>query len=149
MWSDPSLVATARWFLEALSLAALLLPALYVAQQWSELPARVPSHFDWRGRPDRWAGRWILLVMLGVSTALYAGMSVGGHTWRLISGDVETRMREALVMGFVKLGALLLSGLMVITMVRVAQGRASRFHVLAAAALAALMIVPAVLLDRG
>ena len=148
MWSDPSLVATARWFLEALSLAALLLPALYVAPQWSELPARVPSHFDWRGRPDCWAGRWILLVMLGVSAALYAGMSVGGHTWRLISGDVETRMREALVMGFVKLGALLLSGYTVITMVRVAQGRASRFQVLAAAALAALMIVPAVLLDR-
>jgi hypothetical protein len=149
MLSDPSLVAMLRWVLEGLSLAALLAVCFYVLQQWSEIPARVPSHFDWRGRPDSWSGRWILFLMLAVLAALYVGMSVAGGTLQLIEGDVETNMREALTLGFTKLGAVLLTGYAIVTMVRVARGQAEKLQVLLIVVFAAAMSLPAILLSKS
>lgn len=149
MLSDPSLVAMVRWLLEGLSLAVLLAVGFFVVQQWSEIPARVPSHFDWRGRPDRWSRRWILFVMLAVVAAVYVGMSVTGGTLQLIEGRIEVNMREALTLAFVKLGSVLLPGYGIVTMVRVARGQAEKLRILVIVLLAVAIILPSILLSKS
>jgi uncharacterized membrane protein len=149
MLSDPGLVAAVRWGLEALALAVQVGVILYLVYQWGAVPQRVPSHFDWRGRPDAWAGRWVLWLMVGVMVSMYVAMSQAGGTLRLIEGDVETRMRESLVMGFVKLGTVAALGCAIVTMVRVAQGVAQRLRIVAILLIVAATIAPAMLLGRN
>ena len=149
MWSDPELVAMGRWVLEALSLAVMLATCFYVMRQWGELPARVPAHFDFRGRPDRWTGRWVLLFMLGVMAAMFVALSVNGGTLLLLEDRIEERVRESFIMTWVKLHTLIILGFALWTMIRVARGRAQRFQVRVVVLIASLMILPLYLFDRG
>lgn len=149
MLSDPGLVAAVRWGLEALALAVQVGVILYLVYQWGAVPQRVPSHFDWRGRPDAWAGRWVLWLMVGVMVSIYVAMSQAGGTLRLIEGDVETRMRESLVMGLVKLGTVATLGCAIVTVVRVAQGVAQRLQIVAILLIVAATIAPAMLMGRN
>lgn len=149
MWSDPELVAMGRWALEALSAAVLLATCFYVMRHWGELPARVPAHFDFRGRPDRWTGRWVLLLMLGVMAATLVMLSWNGGTLLLLEGRIEVRVRESFIMTWVKLHTLIILGFALWTMIRVARGQAQRFHVWVVALIAGFMILPLYLFDRG
>jgi uncharacterized membrane protein len=47
-----------------LMVVGLLIPAFY----YSELPPRIPIHFNWQGRPDWWVGKvWVwMLPCVGV-----------------------------------------------------------------------------------
>jgi hypothetical protein len=148
MLSDPGLVAALRWGLEALALAVQVAAVLYLVQQWGEVPGRVPSHFDWRGRPDAWAGRWVLWLMVGVMVLIYVGLSATGGTLRLVEGDVETRMRESLVMAFTKSGTVAVLGYAIVTMVRVARGAAQRLQIFVILLIVVGTILPAMLLGR-
>lgn len=149
MLSDPGLVAVLRWGLEALALAVQVGVVLYLVQQWGEVPGRVPSHFDWRGCPDAWAGRWVLWLMVGVMVLIYVGMSATGGTARLIEGDVETRMRESLVMAFTKSGTVAVLGYAIVTMVRVARGAAQRLQIVVILLIVVGTILPAMWLGRN
>lgn len=149
MLSDPELVAAVRWGLEALALAVQVGVILYLVYQWGAVPQRVPSHFDWRGRPDAWAGRWVLWLMAGVMVSIYVAMSATSGTLRLIEGDVEPRMRESLVMAFVKLGTVATLGYAIVTMVRVARGAAQRLQIVVILLTVAGTIAPAMLLGRN
>jgi len=48
--------------------------ALYVALRWTELPARIPVHFDIDGEADRWAdkGPLVALLLIGLPLAMTA-----------------------------------------------------------------------------
>lgn len=54
----------------------VLLAALFAGSAWAypRLPARIPMHFDFAGRPDRWEARspisWFLLPAIGLVLAL-------------------------------------------------------------------------------
>jgi hypothetical protein len=122
---------------------------VYLMHQWEDVPGRVPSHFDWRGRPDAWAGRWVLWLMTGVMVLVYLGMSATGGTLRLIEGDAGTRMIESLVMGFVKLGTVGTLGYAIVTMVRVARGAAQRLQIVVILLIVAVTILPPLLLGRN
>lgn len=62
-----------RFFLLGLILVSLV----EAARQWSAAPARVPSHFDFAGRPNAWASRdELFLIQVGV-TLLVAALFVG------------------------------------------------------------------------
>ena len=60
---------------EAVALALLVAMFLVVSLNWSELPERMPSHYNAAGEPDRWGskdGVWILPV---VGAGLYLLMT--------------------------------------------------------------------------
>jgi hypothetical protein len=140
--SDPALAAFLRWCAEAFSLAVLVGAAFFILRQWGEIPARVPAHFDLRGEPDRWSGRWILLFLMGVMAVMYVGMSAGGGTLGLIEGRQEGPVRQAVVLTWVKLNVMLTFGYTLWSMVRVARGEARRMNVRIIVALAVVMILP-------
>ena len=56
-----------------LVLAAALLPSAYQLAEWANLPAVVPTHFDFRGQADGFTSRdrlWLLTLALPVGVAL-------------------------------------------------------------------------------
>jgi len=51
----------------------MLLPFVYLSTIWTELPARIPTHFDLGGNPNGWSdknGLIYLLASLGIGTYL-------------------------------------------------------------------------------
>jgi hypothetical protein len=142
MWSDPDVVAMVRWCAEAVSLFLLLGTAFLLLRHWSGLPVRVPAHFDFRGLPDRWSGRWILWVLLGVMGALFVGMSVSADTLGLLEGRAPASARQAVNLTWVKMNTLAMLAYAMWTMVRVARGTIARMNVRLIVMLAAIMILP-------
>ncbi len=135
-----------RWGAEAVSLGLLLGTALLILRQWGELPARVPAHFDFRGMPDRWSGRWILWLMLGVMAVTYVGMSASGGTPGLLEGRAPASARQAVVLAWVKMNVLATLAYAMWSMVRVARGRMPRLNVRLIVVLACVMILPVYLI---
>lgn len=64
------------WLLEGVaavaSLATIALPALF----WTDLPSRVPIHFNVSGQPDGWGGRATLLVLPAIGVLAFCGLTV-------------------------------------------------------------------------
>jgi hypothetical protein len=61
---------------EIIAAIALIAMAAYMAAIWTKLPAQIPGHFNIMGQPDRWDGRNSICLILGIVSALYAGISV-------------------------------------------------------------------------
>ena len=57
----------------ALALAATI---AFLALSWTRLPATLPTHFDFAGRPNAWGPKASLLFLPSVALALYTGLSV-------------------------------------------------------------------------
>lgn len=55
---------------------ALLLAILYIALNWSSLPAEVPAHFNGAGDVDRWGSKFELLILPAIGVGLFAMMHV-------------------------------------------------------------------------
>lgn len=62
--------------LEFLGAMGLLFMFAMVAQYWSNLPERIPSHFGISGLPDAWSGKGTLLILPVLSVVLYGGLTV-------------------------------------------------------------------------
>ncbi|GAB3579052.1 SdpI family protein [Hymenobacter daeguensis] len=59
---------------QLLTLAAVLLPTLYLAYVWPQLPAQIPTHFGTDGQPNGYTDRanmWLLTLGLPLGTALF------------------------------------------------------------------------------
>ena len=54
-----------RYFKESVLWALIILPYIYLATIWNELPAQVPTHFNMAGNPDDWSGKTTLLFLPG------------------------------------------------------------------------------------
>jgi uncharacterized membrane protein len=61
---------------DLLNLALLALMGTTVYSAYPKLAARVPMHFDFAGRPDRWSGRTGLLVLLALAAVMTAALYV-------------------------------------------------------------------------
>lgn len=61
---------------DLLNLALLVLMGTTVFTAYPKLAARIPMHFDFAGRPDRWSGRSGLIVLLASSAVMTAVMYV-------------------------------------------------------------------------
>ena len=46
----------------------ILVPFVYLALAWNELPERVPVHFNLEGQADGWAGKTALLGIVAITT---------------------------------------------------------------------------------
>jgi len=57
---------------EVVAAAALVCAWAVALSAWSDLPQRVPTHFDFSGRPDAWGSKGVFLVLPIVLLVLYA-----------------------------------------------------------------------------
>jgi len=56
----------------------LIIPYVYLAMVWSELPQTVPTHFDLRGNPNDWSDKSSLLILPGAIGLLVYGLMYFG-----------------------------------------------------------------------
>jgi len=68
-----------EWVIEGISIVALGFGFLTVLQAWPDLPARVPRHFDFVGKPDAWGSKTNLAVLPSVGVLLYLMLTVVGR----------------------------------------------------------------------
>ncbi|RED54942.1 DUF1648 domain-containing protein [Cohnella lupini] len=82
--------------LAILGLIALIGSFAYICTQWSGLPSTVPIHFDGKGNPDGWGGKWMLFILPVVSWLLYGGLSKLSHYPHLYNYPVPIKEENAL-----------------------------------------------------
>jgi hypothetical protein len=56
---------------------AILAPFVYLALNWTAMPAKVPSHFGINGQPDAWAPRWNLFLLPTCALVVVSMLSIG------------------------------------------------------------------------
>lgn len=56
---------------EAIFWILLLIPFIYIAYIWTQIPDRVPVHFDMHGTPDNWGGKFSIFLLPGVNIGMY------------------------------------------------------------------------------
>ncbi|WP_010283219.1 DUF1648 domain-containing protein [Bacillus timonensis] len=62
--------------LETLSIVILLGIYGYIIVNWSEIPDRVPTHFNFAGEPDSWGGKGSILILPIIATFLFKTMFI-------------------------------------------------------------------------
>jgi uncharacterized membrane protein len=62
--------------IETLSILFLVGVYVYIIISWSEIPGRVPTHFNIAGEPDSWGGKWSVLILPIVATFLFKTMFI-------------------------------------------------------------------------
>jgi len=61
-----------KYLKESILWAFIVLPYVYLAAIWNQLPAQVPTHFDFAGNVDTWSGKNTLLFLPGaLGIAIY------------------------------------------------------------------------------
>ena len=138
--------AALRWPLESAALCLLTGSLLMTLLNWNRLPERIPAHFGITGRPDRWGGRWHLLLLLAIGLGLYAVMSAQGATFDLLTGDASPLSRAEASLLLMKVAIQGVFALSLRGAIRVALGQAERLNIILVLAVAAAGIVPAMLL---
>lgn len=59
---------------ELILLIILVVPYVYLAMAWDELPQTVPTHFDLSGKPNDWSDKSALLILPGAMSLLVYGL---------------------------------------------------------------------------
>lgn len=63
-------------YCEVVAAIAVAFVFIYLTATWTTLPDKVPTHFNFAGTPDQWGSKYSLLLLLGVTFVLYAGLSI-------------------------------------------------------------------------
>ncbi len=89
-------------FLDLISAAVAVCFSLYLAAVWKTIPAMIPAHFNFAGRVDRWDSKNTLLLLHGITVALYVGLSVlqrfpnvCNYPFKLTPGNIRQQYRIA------------------------------------------------------
>ena len=61
---------------EIVAAAVLVMLFIYLVMTWTALPDKIPTHFNFSGKPDSWGNKHSLLPLLGLLAVLYVGMSI-------------------------------------------------------------------------
>lgn len=70
---------------------------LYFTQQWMTLPYEIPIHFNMKGEPDGWGGKWIVWIPLLIALILWIGLSIlekYPHTYNYLNLNVDNAERQ-------------------------------------------------------
>ncbi|WP_453990270.1 DUF1648 domain-containing protein [Bacillus nitroreducens] len=62
--------------LEILSILLLVGMYIFIIVNWSEIPNRVPTHFNIAGEPDSWGGKGSILILPIIATFLFKTMFI-------------------------------------------------------------------------
>jgi uncharacterized membrane protein len=73
------------WLLEIIALVALAAAFIIVAQQWTRLPAKIPTHFGASGKPNGWGGKSSLWFLLFIDAVTYTLLTAASKYQRLIN----------------------------------------------------------------
>ena len=76
----------------AIALAAVVSNVVLVAMRYSGLPERVPTHYGFFGRPDRWGSKaimWLFALMPVLTLLLMAGPMFGMLTTTHKESDID------------------------------------------------------------
>jgi uncharacterized membrane protein len=73
------------WVLEALAFAALAAILLVVAAYWTDIPARIPTHFGVSGNPDGWGKRNGILLLPLTAIGLFLLLTIVSRYQGLIN----------------------------------------------------------------
>ena len=79
MYERPHLRPQAKavdFILEAAGVLAIAATIVYMALAWSKLPATMPTHFDFAGKPNAWGSKASILFLPCVMVILYAGLGI-------------------------------------------------------------------------
>ena len=63
-------------FVALAALAAVWVMSAYALLGPSRLPDRIPTHFNFSGKPDGWGSPQLLWILPGFGSILYAGMTI-------------------------------------------------------------------------
>ena len=86
--------------MEAVALALLIAMFVMVARRWSDLPQRMPSHYNASGEPDKWGsknGVWILPVVganLYILLTALSRVAAAGKVRLNVPPDVDAKSPE-------------------------------------------------------
>jgi uncharacterized membrane protein len=93
-----------KTILEIMAILAVLTTILSPLYYWSELPEKVPTHFNFSGEADRFGDKATLLLLPLVSILVYGVLSVivrypeaFNYPWRF-GADKMARQRELAIM---------------------------------------------------
>lgn len=70
---------------------------LYFTQQWLTLPNELPIHFNMKGEPDGWGGKWVVWIPLIIGLILWIGLSTlekYPHTYNYQNLNAENAERQ-------------------------------------------------------
>lgn len=81
--------------LDLLSILFLLGIYGYIIVNWSEIPDRVPTHFNFAGEPDSWGGKGSVLVLPIVATFLFKTMFILSKFPHIFNYPVEVTPENA------------------------------------------------------
>lgn len=139
-----------QWPLEIAAILLLITGLLYPLTQWSTLPDRIPSHFNIKGIPDRWAGRWIFGWFAILQIAIYGTLSYQSWTLGSLLGTAPPPTFTTLSLIWMKVVIAGLFAFLNWTIVRVARAEAEKANIFALVAVSGLLVVPALFLTiRG
>jgi uncharacterized membrane protein len=62
--------------LETLALIGVLSLAAFAAYYYPRLPQTIPTHFNFKGEPDGWGGKGVLIMLPAIGVILYTGLTV-------------------------------------------------------------------------
>ncbi len=68
--------------LEVTALLFIIGPAVWLIYSWSEIPERVPTHFNFGGNPDSWGNKSSLIILPLISLFLYVLLTLVGQLIR-------------------------------------------------------------------
>lgn len=149
MTIDPAVLDALRWPLELLSLLGLAALIGLIAVNWSTLPEELPMHFGITGKPDRYGGRWQLLILPVVAIAAFVGMSIGAGTHAWLAGEAVNKPVEAFVLVWTKAVMMAMLCYCVWTIIRVARKQAEGMNMFVMFGIVGLMLAPILLRAIG
>lgn len=68
-----------EWVLEVLTLTILIGVFAYLAFHWGSVADRVPAHYGFSGKPDRWGGKSNLLILPSVMLLLWIFLTIASR----------------------------------------------------------------------
>lgn len=81
--------------LDSLSILFLLGIYAFIIVNWSEIPDRVPTHFNFAGEPDGWGGKGSVLILPIIATFLFKTMFILGKFPHIHNYPVEVTPENA------------------------------------------------------
>jgi|GEM_PF-2485887 len=76
--------------IDATTIILLVLSWWLALSAYPRLPSTIPSHFNFKGVADGWAGRWTIFLLPSVATFLY-----GLNTWLFSRAAVRQQVPDA------------------------------------------------------
>jgi uncharacterized membrane protein len=64
-------LTTVEWIVEAFAFLMIVITLWLVLQNYANLPAVIPSHFNASGTADGYGGKWTLLLLTAINVAIY------------------------------------------------------------------------------